>query len=89
MFLRRQTFENDARLKGCGAAFFYSGVSGEGCLKEVLRPLTCSKSLASLSDAYRMTELGPEAVVTALGVPSGSVGQSEGSARNTCNKAVS
>ena len=36
-----------------------------------------------------MTELGPEAVVTARGVPSGSVGQSEGSARNTCNKAVS
>lgn len=45
---------------------------------------TCSKVWASSSEAYKMTELAPPVGPTALGLPSGCVGQSEGSARNTC-----
>ena len=47
---------------------------------------TCSKVWASSSEAYRITELAPPMGSTARGLPSGCVGQSEGSARNTCAK---
>lgn len=50
----------------------------DGCRCELH---TCSKSFASLSEAYRMTEFGPAAVLTVRGDPSGSVGQSEGRAK--------